>query len=1710
MGVTEIVEAVRFGFMTDEEVRKHSVVKLTNPNLLDILEKPIPGGLYDPALGPLDESSLCKSCGQSSYHCAGHCGHIDLVSPAYNPLLFSMLSNLLSRTCFHCFQFRSSRREVETCVYQLELIRKGDIGEAKKLRLRQSERNDKNMELTVPDDIVDREDSRGSHTSHSTVSSDGEYKQEDNKQAYWDSTLLTEAMSTLNEFLKKKGSKCMNCEFKNPKINKPTFGWFYVKGLPSTDIRANSIRSRNVTHSGGGENKTSSEALNASDYSGKDDSGIAEANSLATASDSTKKPSKKDAKRSKNSNQGLVDHNSSYSGPLLPSEVRDILRRLWENEAPLCKYINDIQQQQGKLSGKPGYNMYFLETILVPPIKFRPPAKGGDSVMEHPQTVLLGKVLQSNIALGNAHINNAERSKIIGRLMDLQQSINVLFDSKTATSQAQKDGTIGICQYLEKKEGVFRQKMMGKRVNFACRSVISPDPYLSVNEIGIPPYFALRLTYPERVTMWNAGKLRGAVINGPDIHPGATTYADSVGTVKLPASQKMRVAISRKLPSSRGAQSGKSNELEFEGKVVYRHLQDGDIVLVNRQPTLHKPSIMAHVVRVLKGEKTLRMHYANCSSYNADFDGDEINVHFPQDEVSRAEAYNIVNANEQYIVPTRGDTVRGLIQDHIVGAVLLTLKNTFLTRSEFSQLLYGSGVYARVPGSTPSNPSRKVSIIDSESPVESVLPSVWKPVPLWTGKQVITALLNYITRGRAPCTVENQGKVPKNYYAGNNYKNGEEDADQNAEHNLLVWKNELVRGVIDKAQFGKFGLVHTVQELYGSNSAGILLSALSRLFTLFLQTHGFTCGLDDLIILPDYDDQRKVKLEGEDVGEEVHCEFVKFKPGQIGPEELQLEVEKVISSDRESATASLDMKMKNKLTNKLTREGSQILKHLLTTGLLKPFPKNCISVMTTTGAKGSTVNFQQISAYLGQQELEGKRVPRMISGKTLPSFPPWDYTSRAGGFITDRFLTGLRPQEYYFHCMAGREGLVDTAVKTSRSGYLQRCLIKNLESLKVCYDYTVRDADGSIVQFYYGEDGVDPHQTSFLKNFKALNDNRETICQKFQNQREFNSYIEKLPEGLEEEARRFIKEARDKSEKQNGSAIEKLHKKSKGRKNEEKTTEKEQDKFIELVKQKYISSLAPSGEPVGVIAAQSIGEPSTQMTLNTFHLAGRGEMNVTLGIPRLQEILMTASETIKTPLLTCPFSEWRSKRDVVSLVSHAKKVTVADLVESMEVQLSINHHKLTRIYKLIIKLKDTEFVPLADIQDTLKSSFLRELEDAIENHVGFLSRISGIKNSTSSSRSEGSSNEADDEDESAVRTQEVSDDDDDDNDEGDDLGADAQKRKQQAVDEVDYEDGSDGEKDELSDAEQEERSDGDHLMNTESGKDEENEHTDDDDEDEASDVKNVDEVMSEAKSSGKKGKTTSKRIEMPILASSTAKNPPRAISMAFNGFSFEVEFRFNNEPHLLLAQLAQKAAKKVYIKRSGKISQCKMVEYDPDEKTVIWDDKKKPKRGDAGKQPTGGDDETSYWAVKASGIDFRSFWEMHEDLDLTRLYSNNINAVLNTYGVEAARATLIREVKHVFDIYGVKIDFRHLSLIADYMTHTGGYRPMSRHGSISESLSPFLKMSFETASKFIVEAASLGLTDNLETPSSRICLGLPVKMGTGCFELMQKLDVESK
>ncbi|CAN1745140.1 DNA-directed RNA polymerase I subunit 1 [Linum perenne] len=1676
--VTKSFGSVSFSTYSADEVRKMSVVKITNTQFhtgdpTSPLSQPAAGGLYDPSLGLLDSKlGKCRTCGQEGDKCPGHCGHIELVSPAYNPLLFDFLYKLLKRTCFFCLNFRAKSTLVAKRSTQLELISKGDIVGAKLL------------DSVLNDETESCDESEGSHGSASTIYSGSQNQNDDDSEPRdWTSLQFEEAMSILYEFLKKGTSKCDNCGAKNPKITKRTFGWFEMSGMSDGAIRANIIRGQHLS------GKLDGEVDDVVDQSGS----------------SAKK------KRMMNAPEAFSIQKKASNCHLVPSEVKSILEVLWENEKRFCTIMSNIQQQRlGEKEAGP--SMFFLEAILVPPIKFRPCVKGGDAVMDNAQTILLGEVLNANLALANAHAN-MERTKVIRLWLYLQQSINVLFDSSKSTrGSILKDSPNGICQILEKKEGLFRQKLMGKRVNYSCRSVISPDPYLGVNEIGIPPSFAIELTYPERVTPWNVAKLRNSVINGPKNHPGANKFVDKQShNTLLKVGKKQRISISRKLPSSTGAEPGKGSDFSYEGKTVYRHLQDGDIVLVNRQPTLHKPSIMAHVVKVLKGEKTLRMHYANCSTYNADFDGDEMNVHFPQDEISRAEAYNIVNANNQYVKPSNGEPLRSLIQDHIVSSVLLTKRDTFLTQEEFHQLLCTSGVFVSSRTSFNGNSGQKVLLACSEDDLQIHQPAVLKPFPLWTGKQVITAILHHITKGQS-VTVEKGAKISSDFFRckANKHDRNSEKGNKGGsfkikpdEEKMLVSKNELLRGVIDKAQFGEYGLVHTVQELFGSDTAGTLLSVLSRLFTSYLQMHGFTCGIDDLLILKDKDEARKRQLEGcEKDAELVHRHFIGIKDEKlrIEPMDLQFNIEKIMRSEGESAVAYLDNQMRSALN---TKTNSGVINELLSEGALKPSVKNCIYLMTTSGAKGSKVNFQQISSFLGQQELEGKRVPRMVSGKTLPSFHPWDWAARAGGFIIDRFLTGLRPQEYYFHCMAGREGLVDTAVKTSRSGYLQRCLIKNLECLRINYDHTVRDADGSIIQFQYGEDGVDVHQTSFLAKFDSLAMNQEVIFKKSGEQPPmFNSYITELPESLKDTADSFLDDS---------PLMDRIS----------SNLVKKED-IHNLMKLKFLLSLAQPGESVGVLAAQSVGEPSTQMTLNTFHLAGRGEANVTLGIPRLQEILMTASRNIKTPIMTCPLKAGKTKEVADRIADKFRKLSVADIVKSMEVSVTpfaFQDFQACRIYKLKMQLHRPVHYPehakidTEEWEEALEGKFLRNLEDNIQSHLVLLSKISGIANVVGSAPKSKPSGDAEED----VSTQKKStDDDDDDDDLGDgqdteDFGSDANKYKSRGNDEMDYEDDdNNNEDDDLARPE-------DSATGSESDADDDDADTRaaEDDENEMADDGNSETPARHGKSSSKKREKLS-RIESPVKVKDkektegrskkklkrtiAGKDYDRAIFVEAKGFYFEVHFRFTNEPHILLAEIARKTSKKVFISNLGKVQQCRAT--DCKDSQVIYYGKDPTKR--VAIKP---EEKKKLPALQAMGVDFNAFWKMQNHLDVRYIYTNSIHDMLATYGVEAARETIIREINHVFGSYGISVSNRHLSLIADYMTHTGMYRPMSRMGGISKSTSSFKKMTFETASKFIVQAALHGETDYLEAPSARLCVGLPVKMGTGSFDVMHNLDM---
>jgi DNA-directed RNA polymerase I subunit RPA1 len=452
-----------------------------------------------------------------------------------------------------------------------------------------------------------------------------------------------------------------------------------------------------------------------------------------------------------------------------------------------------------------------------------------------------------------------------------------------------------------------------------------------------------------------------------------------------------------------------------------------------------------------------------------------------------------------------------------------------------------------------------------------------------------------------------------------------------SEENVIFLDGHLVCGVLDKSQYGAsaFGLVHSVHELYGPGTAGRLLGVLSRLLTKYLQHRAFTCRMDDLILTAEGERIRKQILDdAAGDGAVAAMEYVGLPEGSRieDPEtarHLNIRLEEILRDD--NLMAGLDKAMQRVFS----KTQSKINNIVVPGHLVKPFPVNNMQAMTISGAKGSKVNATQISTLLGQQALEGRRVPTMVSGKTLPSFKPFDTAARAGGFVANRFLTGIRPQEYYFHCMAGREGLIDTAVKTSRSGYLQRCLIKHLEGVRVHYDHTVRDSDSSVLQFYYGEDSLDVTKQKHLKDFEFAARNYESLINKYrprdlEGKVENTEAVKQMKKALKKKSKyppvmtdyspsRFLGSmsetyatkvddyaelnphrliVADKGEPEAGPSSIPLSRKVPAK------------SFKQLARIRYMRSLVDPGEAVGLLASQGVGEPSTQMTLNTFHLAG--------------------------------------------------------------------------------------------------------------------------------------------------------------------------------------------------------------------------------------------------------------------------------------------------------------------------------------------------------------------------------------------------------------------------------------------------------------------------------------------------------------------------
>lgn len=682
---------------------------------------------------------------------------------------------------------------------------------------------------------------------------------------------------------------------------------------------------------------------------------------------------------------------------LTPSEVREKLEKITNSDAYILGVNPEVARPEWMV----------LTVLPVPPVTVRPSItlETGER-SEDDLTHKLVDILRINQRL----VENMEAGApqlIVEDLWELlQYHVTTYFDNEASGVPPARHRSgrplKTLAQRLKGKEGRFRSNLSGKRVNFSARTVISPDPNISINEVGVPEMIATEVTVPVHVNDWNIEQMKEHINNGPKVHPGAN-YVIRLDGRKIRVLDETKEAIL---------------EMLEPGFIVERHLKDGDIVLFNRQPSLHRMSMMAHEVKVLP-YKTFRLNLCVCPPYNADFDGDEMNMHVFQTDESRAEAKSLMRVQEHILSPRFGGPIIGAIHDHISGAYLLTRDGSNFTEEQAFQII------------------RKAKL----------------PIPKrkhrdWTGKEIFSLLL--------PENLNMQ-------YKAEICKKCDECMLKECEYDayVVIEDGELVSGAMDEKAYGSFSgkILDTIMKEYGSNEARKFLDASTDLAISGIMKVGITTSTND----EEIPEEAKERIE-------AHLDSAEEKVDKLVEAYENDELEALPGRSLEE---TLEMKIMQVLGEARDKSGEIAESYF---GM-----DNHSVIMATTGARASMLNLTQITACVGQQSVRGGRIDRGYIERTLPHFRKNELGAKARGFVHSSYKEGLDPIEFFFHAMGGREGLVDTAIRTAQSGYMQRRLVNALQDLKVRESGLVTDNRGMVIQTMFGEDGVDPAKSDYGK-----------------------------------------------------------------------------------------------------------------------------------------------------------------------------------------------------------------------------------------------------------------------------------------------------------------------------------------------------------------------------------------------------------------------------------------------------------------------------------------------------------------------------------------------------------------------------------------------------------------------------------------------------
>ena len=1111
---------------------------------------------------------------------------------------------------------------------------------------------------------------------------------------------------------------------------------------------------------------------------------------------------------------------------------------------------------------------------------------------------------------------------------------------------------------------------MGKRVDFSARSVITPDPNLSIKELGIPLKVAKNITKPVKVNSMNKKFLTQLVVNGPDEYPGAKVLEKKNGEqISLRYADRENIS------------------LEY-GDTVHRHMMNGDGILFNRQPTLHRMSMMCHIAVIMFKGDTFRMNVADTKPYNADFDGDEMNLHMPQDEESEAELKNLAAVPYQIISPANNASIVGIFQDSLLGSYRFTRPNiNFNIRQTMNLLMSVNEI------NLPKIQNKeKISSFD-------VLSQIVPPLTL-----------KYKT------------------------KHWDDEEDYAKSNNVIEINNgEYIRGQMEKGVFGSGGkgLLQRICNFYGNQQCATFIDNLQNIITEYMKTSAYSVGISDLIA--DKNTNHKIietitekKKEVKSLIDQIHLGIFENNTGKTNEEEFETQVTNIL--------------------NKARSEVGKIGRNSLS-------KDNRFVIMVNAGSKGGDLNISQMISCLGQQEVDGKRIPYGYENRTLPHYTKYDDSPNARGFVESSFISGLTPEELFFHAMGGRTGLIDTAVKTSQTGYIQRRLIKGMEDLKVEYDMTVRNNKGKIIEFSYGDDGIDtvrvenqflPLVSMNLENIYAhyhmpTDDSKDNIfttsytkgaASRFKKQQsdlenKCKSYIEYMIKSRDDVVKRVFKN-KDSATVHLPVAFQHIMNNVQGMLNINKNSmvditpletfnmiENNFEKLVkirltpptelfkvmyyfyltpkdllmvkrfnkkalivllEMINKIYKNAIVAPGEMVGMIAAQSIGEPTTQMTLNTFHFAGvASKSNVTRGVPRIEEIL-SLSENPKNPSITICLkeNEETSRERAQELVTEIEYTKLREIVANIE-----------------ICFDPDDLSTLVNSDETLLKQYY-EFENMIDDCIG-------INNDDKKEKSKW-----------IIRME---------------MHKESMLDKNITMDDINFA-----------------------ISNI---------YNDD-----------VSCVFSDYNADN---------LVFRLRLNNNKKKPK--VSSLDQSDEIYILKNFQEE---ILNNIVLRGVKNIH-----KVNLRKVTDnvYNEEGKYVKHES----------------------WVLDTIGTNLIDILSL-DNIDTNRTISNDIQEIYRVFGIEAARQAIFNELAEVLEFDDTYINYHHLCLLCDRMTYSAKMISIFRHGINNDDIGPIAKASFEETPEQFLKAARHAELDSMRGVSANVMCGQEGYFGTNCFQVLADIN----